>query len=138
MNIAVVYFSRTGNTRRVAESIAEAVKAPLLPIATVQPSSIEAYDLIIVGTPVEGASPAKETTAFLDSMNKVQGKKAIVFCTCKLFGNSRTNNNMEKKLKSKGYEVILKTSKKGMSPEDNKTDFSELVSEIKKKVDELK
>ncbi len=64
-------------------------------------------------------------------MNKVEGRKAILFCTYRIFGNERTMKTMEKELKSKGYETILKVSKKGMKP-DKETDFSEIVSEVKK------
>jgi hypothetical protein len=50
-------------------------------------------------------------------MNKVEGKKAILFCTYRIFGNERTMKAMEKELKNKGYETILKVSKKGVKPE---------------------
>ncbi len=40
-------------------------------------------------------------------------------------------NAMEKELKRKGYQTILKVSKKGMKP-DKEADFSEIISEIKK------
>ena len=43
---------------------------------------------------------------------------------------------MEKELKSKGYETILKISKKGMKP-DKETDFSEIVSEVKNTLNQL-
>ena len=43
---------------------------------------------------------------------------------------------MEKELKRKGYETILKVSKKGMKP-DKEADFSEIVSEVKKTLEKL-
>lgn len=84
-----------------------------------------------MGTPVEGASPAKETQAFVASINPVQSKKAILFCTYKIFGNERTMKAIEKTLSGKGYETVLKVSKKGMKPE-KEADFSEIISEVKK------
>ncbi len=69
-------------------------------------------------------------------MNKVEGRKAILFCTYRIFGNERTMKTMEKELKSKGYETILKVSKKGMKP-DKETDFSEIVSEVKNTLNQL-
>jgi flavodoxin len=129
MNAAVVYFSRTGNTRKLAQAIAEAAKAQLYDIAATLPSTIETFDLLILGTPVEGASPTKEAMAFIANMNRVEGKKAIVFCTCRVFGNSRTNRAIEKALKAKGYETILGVSKK-VKP-NQEPDFSEPVSEVK-------
>ena len=40
-------------------------------------------------------------------------------------------NAMEKLLSAKGYETVLKVSKKGMKP-DKEADFSEILSEVKK------
>ncbi len=40
MKPCVLYFSRTGNTKRVAEAIANQVKAPLFDIATCDPSVV--------------------------------------------------------------------------------------------------
>jgi flavodoxin len=131
MNICVIYFSRTGNTKRLAQAIADTAKAPISDLASIQPSTLENYDLLILGTPVEGSSPAKETVAFIETMPKVECKKAILFCTYRLFGNSRTMNAMEKALAAKGYETLLKVSKKGMKPE-KEADFSEILSEVKK------
>jgi hypothetical protein len=47
-----------------------------------------------------------------------------------MFGNERTMKNMQKKLANKGYENILKVSRK-MKP-DQPADFSEVLDEIKK------
>ena len=131
MNICVVYFSRTGNTKRLAQAIADKARASIFDLASIQPSTLENCDFLILGTPVEGASPAKETLAFLEAIPKVEGKKAVLFCTYRLFGNSRTMNTMEKTLSAKGYETLLKVSKKGMKPE-KETDFSEILSEVNK------
>ena len=136
MDPCVVYFSRTGNTKRLAQAIADAANAPLMDIAGTMPSTIETFDPLILGTPVEGSSPAKETWAFIEGMNKVEGRKAILFCTYRIFGNERTMKAMEKELRSKGYETILKVSKKGMKP-DKEADFSEIVDEVKKTFQKL-
>ena len=129
MNAAVIYFSRTGNTKKLAQAIADIAEVPLYDIAATQPSTVEGFNLLILGTPVEGASPAKETAAFITGMNPVQGKKAIVFCTCRVFGNARTNKALEKALSAKGYETVLAASKK-VKP-DKEPDFAEVVGEVK-------
>lgn len=95
------------------------------------PSTIETFDPLILGTPVEGSSPAKETTAFIKNMNHKETAKAILFCTYRIFGNNRTMNAMEKELKRKGYQTILKVSKKGMKP-DKEADFIEIIRDVKK------
>jgi len=130
MNACVLYFSRTGNTKRLAEAIADTVKAPIFNIASTEPSALENFDLLILGTPVEGSRPAKETLAFIENMPKKEGKKAILFCTYAVWKSS-TFKILEKQLASKGYESILSVSKKGMKP-DKEADFSEVVGEVRK------
>jgi flavodoxin len=130
MKTRVVYFSRTGNTKRLAQAIADSVKAPIFAMAETQPATIQDFDLLIIGTPVEGSSPAKETSAYIESMPKVEGKKAIVFVTHRLFGSGRAMGILEKMLDSKGYETVLKVSKKGMKP-DKEADFTKELAEIK-------
>jgi flavodoxin len=131
MNACVVYFSRTGNTKRLAQAIAETAKAPIYDLASAPPSAIANCDLLILGTPVEGSNPAKETSAFIEALPGVQGKKVILFCTYKVFGNERTMKKMEKTLDSKGYKTVIKVSKKGMKPE-KEADFSDIIAQLKK------
>ncbi len=80
MNPCVVYFSRTGNTKRLAQAIADAVKAPLMDISGTLPSTIENFDPLILGTPVEGSSPAKETVAFIERYEP-QRRRQKPFCS---------------------------------------------------------
>ncbi len=115
----------------MAQAIADVAKAPAFDLASADPSIAANYDMIIIGTPVEGASPAKETQAFMARLPKVENKKVILFCTFRLFGNARTMNKMEKELSEKGYETVLKVSKKGMKP-GKPVDFSDVLGEVKK------
>jgi flavodoxin len=132
MKPCVFYFSRTGNTKSMAEAIAEATKAPVFAITSSEPSAVEDFDMLIVGTPVEGFNPAKETTAFLERLPKTEGKKAIIFCTYALW-KGRTFGSLKKKLSSKGYETILSTSKK--MKKDTPKDFSESINQIKQELE---
>ena len=130
MKPCVLYFSRTGNTKRMAEAIAEATKAPAFAITSSQPSVVADFDLLIVGTPVEGFRPAKETVDFVERLPKTEGKKAILFCTYALWKGS-TFKVLKKELSSKGYKTILDVSKKGMKP-DQSADFSDSLNKIQK------
>jgi len=129
MKPCVLFFSRTGNTKRMAEAIAEATKTPIFTIASSEPSVVADFDLLILGTPVEGFNPAKETVDFVQRLPKTEGKKAILFCTHALWKGS-TFKILEKELSSKGYDVILSVSKKGMKP-DQPADFSDCLNKIK-------
>jgi len=116
----------------MAEAIAESAKAPAFNMSTSEPSVVEKYDLIVMGTPVEGFRPAKETLTFIEHLPKAEDKKAILFCTHALWKGS-TFKVLEKELSSKGYETILSVSKKGMKP-DKPADFSDEIDKIKKAI----
>ena len=130
MKTCVLYFSRTGNTKLLAEAIADLTKAPVFDIAASEQTVVENYDMLILGTPVEGFRPAKETLTFIERLPKTEGKKAVLFCTHALWKGS-TFKVLEKELASKGYDTILSVSKKGMKP-DKPADFSDVLAEIKK------
>ncbi len=136
MNTGIFYMSRTGNTKRFAQAIADQTKAPLHDITATQPSETAKFDLIFLGTPVEGSSPTKEILSFIEAMPTANGKKTVLFVTYKIFGNKHSMKNMEKKLKEKGYENLLMVSKKGMKP-GGPADFSEALAEIQKTVEKL-
>ena len=130
MKTCVLYFSRTGNTKRMAEAISEAAKTPVFAIASCEPSVVEDFDILIVGTPVEGFRPAKETVEFVERLPKTEGKKAILFCTYALW-KGRTFGVLKKELSSKGYKTILDVSTKGMKP-DQPANFSDSINKIQK------
>ena len=107
MKALVAYYSRTGNTRFVAQRIAVEIAADLEEIidrknrkgrmrfvscgkaakrgdtteiedAKISPSD---YDLVVVGTPVWGGYPAPAVRTYLSKYD-FSGKKIAVFCTC--------------------------------------------------------
>jgi flavodoxin len=135
MNISVVYFSRTGNTKRFAQAIADTTKTQIQDLATTEPSAVANCDLLILGAPTEGSKPAPESVAFIEKMPKVEGKKAIVFCTCRIWKGS-TLKILEKELTAKGYQTVLSVSKKGMKP-DKEADFSKELAEIQEALSKL-
>jgi len=113
----------------MAEVIAEETKAPIFAIASSEPTIVDEFDLLILGTPVEGFRPARETTNFVKRLPKTEGKKAILFCTYALWKGS-IFKILEKELSSKGYKVILSVSKKGIKPKQP-ADFADSINKIK-------
>jgi len=113
----------------MAEAIAESTKAPVFAISSSEPSVVADFDMLILGTPVEGFRPAKKTMDFVECLPKTEGKKAILFCTHALWKGS-TFKILEKELSSKGYDIILSVSKKGMKP-GKLADFSDSINKIK-------
>ncbi len=134
MNTAILYFSRTGNTRRFAEAIAEYMEAPVFDVEKTNPLDIAEFDMLFVGTPVIAFKPAVEVSAFINKLPKCENKKAFPFCTY-VMGEGSTLKQMEKELSAKGYEIILGVGKKVGDP--SKTTFSDAVKKIGKAMDKL-
>jgi flavodoxin len=122
----VVYYSFEGNTRFIAESIAEGTGADILEmkpkkdlksngfmkyfwggrqvIFKEKPELMEFdknpedYDMIFIGTPVWASSYAPALSTFFD-MVKLNGKKIALFC-CNGGGKGKTFTNMRLALKN--------------------------------------
>jgi flavodoxin len=78
-NLLVSYYSLTGNTKKVAEAIFEALPQPkaIKPMSEVQ--SLDEFDLVFVGFPVQSHSVPYKAEKFLQSIPK--GKKIALFST---------------------------------------------------------
>jgi flavodoxin len=107
MNVCIIYHSETGNTRRVAQHIAEACGGKLIDItdktryskltgflvrckmamgeekALIEPASIDVsgYDQLVFGSPVWAFKPTPAIHAAIDALKGCEGKKATAFCT---------------------------------------------------------
>jgi NAD(P)H dehydrogenase (quinone) len=86
----VGYYSKTGNTEKMAIMIAEAVSAAGLPVdlrkaADIGPDDLLAYDLIILGSPVYYGSMAWPVKKLLDESvkhhGKLKGRVGGAFCS---------------------------------------------------------
>lgn len=75
----VVYFSRTGNTRQVAEAIYESIEG----VKEIKPlekaASLDPFDLVFVGFPIHMHSVPFKAEEFLKTIPA--GRKMALFCT---------------------------------------------------------
>lgn len=117
MKAIVIYYSKSGRTRSVAKSIARELNADIEEIREAggkrsvigtmfgailgrRPKveklnqSVEAYDLIAIGTPVWGGSPVPAVESFLASVD-LGGKAIALFCTMGGSGDAKTFAKME-------------------------------------------
>jgi len=91
------------------------------------PSIVEEFDVLIIGTPVHGFSPARKVSSFVDNLPEGNGKKVVIFCTYAV-RKGRTLKKLENNLANKGYKTILSVSKRGLKL--NPQDFSDAINEI--------
>jgi flavodoxin len=137
MNPCILYFSRTGNTRIFAEAIAENLQIPIHDIATVDPAIVNDYDIVLLGTPVNGFSPAKETVTFISRLPQSQGKPIVLFCSYGLW-TGRTFSKLAGEVKKKGFQPILRVKKKMQRDRQwSPQDFAEPIDRIRKALTSL-
>ena len=103
MNSLVAYFSRGGNTRKVAEVIAKELGCNAVDIMKERPS-ISNVDLLIVGSGTYGAKPGEEFVSFLKEIPPATGKRVALFATCSS-GVVLWFESMKGILEPKGYQV---------------------------------
>lgn len=85
--IAVIYWSQTGNTKAMAEAVAEGAQkagaqTKLVSVAEITPEEAAGYDKLALGCPAMGDEVLEETEFepfFLDLEGALSGKKAALF-----------------------------------------------------------
>jgi len=75
----IVYYSRSGNTRKMAETIAEGVKkeevaVEVRDVKDVTPDDLKSFDAIVVGSPTYYGSMAAEIKKLFDDSIRFHGK----------------------------------------------------------------
>lgn len=108
MKKLVVYYSLTGNTRKVAEAIYEVLSEPktIKPLSEVQ--TVDDYDLIFIGFPVHSHSLPYRVENFLK--NLPSGKKLALFMTHGSIPGTRLSQEaMEQALVLSGKNRVLGT-----------------------------
>ncbi|MBQ9046531.1 MAG: hypothetical protein IJ120_01410 [Solobacterium sp.] len=78
MTVNVIYYSRRGKTRKVAEAIASVCGVTAMNIE--EPHNISDTDLLFVGMGIYGGSPDPALLSYLDTLPVNTIKGAAVFC----------------------------------------------------------
>lgn len=109
MNMLLVYFSQTGNTRKVAEAMADELGSKghtvrALPMGKALPADIAGCDVLGVGTPCFESQAPSFVKRSLSALPFLNGKPAFVFATC---GGSpgRVLYDLTRILKARGASV---------------------------------
>ena len=103
MNIAVRYYTKTGNTKRLAEAVAKAVGAEALPIST--PVS-EPVDILFLGNSYYAFSIDPEVRNFIRSLDKSKVGRIVNF------GSAAMLNSTWKKVKAEADKTGIKMDKR--------------------------
>ena len=104
MNIAVVYQSRGGNTKKVAEAIARALHTAAWSVEEVKDLDC---DVLILGSAVYAAKLDKKTKRFIESLDGTSARRVFLFGTSA--GGRKPIGMMKRALDGKGIPVDEKT-----------------------------
>ena len=96
MNIAVRYYTKTGNTKRLAEAVANAVGVEALPIS--EPVA-EPVDILFLWNSYYAFSIDPEVREFVASLEKEKVGKIVIF------GSAAMLNSTFKKVKAEADKV---------------------------------
>ena len=96
MNIAVRYYTKTGNTKRLAEAVANAVGVEALPIS--EPVA-EPLDILFLGNSFYAFSIDPEVREFVASLDKEKVGRIVNF------GSAAMLNSTFKKVKAEADKV---------------------------------
>jgi len=104
-----------GNTKKIAEAIAEAIGAELVAPKDVKTKNIAEYDLVGFGSGIYFAQHHKSILAAVDTLRNVSGKRALVFSTAGFpAGKIIFHRALKKRLAEKGFVIAGEFSCKGL------------------------
>ncbi len=113
MNVAVIYESLTGNTRRAAVLIGEELRrrgasVAVFPVTAIDYQALATSDLVIVGSWVDGLFVVGQRPGRASRLRKLpvlDRKRAVVFCTYALDAG-RTLDKLAAIVEERGAEVL--------------------------------
>ena len=143
MKILIVYYSKTGSTEKVAETLKQEFEkngheielAKISPVHELKAyqykkngkelalkkviTDVKKFDLILIGTPVWNFCPTPMTLAYLRNLSNIKNKKFALFTTCTALPGT-TIQRMGSILSTKGGKVIASITVRSIFPLDKK------------------
>jgi flavodoxin len=114
MKSIVIYTSQAhGNTKKVAQVIADTLKVELIETEKVNPNDLNQFDLVGFGSGIYSGDFHEEIHKLISKLPSLTAKKAFVFSTSG-YGKSSLNDKTKKELVDKGFNVIGSFACKGL------------------------
>jgi len=155
MKILVVYYSRTGHTKKIGDMIADALKcdheeivdtkkrsgiwgwltlgkdATKKDLTKIKPpkNNPSSYDMVVIGTPIHSWGLSSPVRTYIRE-NKDKFKNVAFFCTCDSSGMERAFSDMEKESGKKPVDTMSIT-KKELKNRDYTKKINQFIKSIK-------
>jgi len=110
MKSIVIYYSQTGNTKKIANAISKGITntvgtCDLVTIKQIKPEDLENYDLVGIGSPVWCGGEPPNVRKFIESLPNQNGKHLFLFCTHGVMPE-HFFPTVVRRLKLKGFTII--------------------------------
>jgi flavodoxin len=117
VTVIVVYDTKYGNTKLVAEKIAEGIgevegiETAISDVKSIDPKKAADYDAIVIGSPTHFGGPARGINKFIDKLGKLdlKAKGAAVFDTYLGEDFEKSVKKMEARIREKAPTLKLIT-----------------------------
>jgi len=100
MNVAIRYYSKTGNTKKLAEAISEVTGAKAQTVAVPLDGEV---DILFLGSSVYGGGIDEQVKAFIQTLDSIKVKKVVNFSTAAIL--SSTYSQVSKMLSEKNIPI---------------------------------
>lgn len=103
-NIAVIYWSGTGNTEAMANAISKGANAKLFEVSDYNIADTDSYDKFVFGCPAMGADSLEDSVfepVFNEMESKLSGKKVALFGSYG-WGDGQWMRDWEERVKNSG------------------------------------
>lgn len=113
MKSLVVYDSNFGNTKKIAEAVAQTVEGKAVKVSGFKNEMLKGITLLIVGSPINGWRPSEQISAFLVSLPHgcLEGIHVASFDTrIKIFFSGDAASKINKILVNLGGKPVPSTS----------------------------
>ncbi|WP_419727176.1 EFR1 family ferrodoxin [Terrisporobacter petrolearius] len=148
MNIAMIYFSGTGNSKYIVDYLGNKLKEnnhnvkiynieqnPIIPIDT---------DLLVIGGPIYAGNVPEKLIRWVLRNVPESSANSIVYSTSAGLINAHGVDSLAKKLSKKGYNILAKETYLmprnfyfGKYPKNTKDEVDEMLKDVNKQLDEL-
>jgi flavodoxin len=84
MKTIILYASKSGNTKKIADSMASQLGCEAIKITSADPSStvdLAGYDLVLVGTGLYAGTPNEDIVRYLEKLEIKSAKQFVLFIT---------------------------------------------------------
>ncbi|MCK4591399.1 MAG: flavodoxin family protein [Candidatus Latescibacteria bacterium] len=129
MKILIAYYSDTGNTEKIAQTVERLLSDQQVSIARVRPvkdyrgpfikvlsalfrrkpaveaavTNLEGFDLLVIGAPIWCGRPAPPINSYIEGLQNCAGRQVVTFVSSRVGGY---RDSLRKKLEEKGLQVL--------------------------------